>query len=313
MDRTEGLDLVVMVCHSIALFKEAEQWVIFFLFSFPFLFGISYPFWMNRIINVVYAIPIALVVYGRMEEKRGNNFYKQLLTLMGYLVGFYLIFIAISFFVSPRIFHAMSIIWREALSFYPGPLIFSTFKVLLFVLFIIAVWDILEARIRDIKELEESKVRNEIMVQSLLNMQKVNETLAVVRHDEIHHLRMISGLIDEDEKKAKEYALKLTKQLEHIPTMRFTENLLVNTILSVIASKSREKGVSFDAKARLPQDIMIDDRSEERRVGKECPRLCISRWSLHHYKQHLLLYFSFHSTPLLVIFNITYCIHHTYT
>ena len=119
-------------------------WVIFFLFSFPFLFGISYPFWMNRVINVVYAIPIALVVYGKMEEKRGNNFYKQLLTLMRYLVGFYLIFIAISFFVSPRIFHAMSIIWREALSFYPGPLIFSTFKVLLFVLFIIAVWDILE-------------------------------------------------------------------------------------------------------------------------------------------------------------------------
>ena len=30
------------------------------------------------------------------------------------------------------------------------------------------------------------------------------------------------------------------------------------------------------------QDICIDNRSEERRVGKECLRLCRSRWSPYH-------------------------------
>ena len=33
---------------------------------------------------------------------------------------------------------------------------------------------------------------------------------------------------------------------------------------------------------RLINNIMYDGRSEERRVGKECVRLCRSRWSPYH-------------------------------
>jgi hypothetical protein len=32
----------------------------------------------------------------------------------------------------------------------------------------------------------------------------------------------------------------------------------------------------------LPGTIVVDPRSEERRVGKECRRLCRSRWSPYH-------------------------------
>ena len=33
---------------------------------------------------------------------------------------------------------------------------------------------------------------------------------------------------------------------------------------------------------QAPDDQVIDERSEERRVGKECVRLCRSRWSPYH-------------------------------
>ena len=33
---------------------------------------------------------------------------------------------------------------------------------------------------------------------------------------------------------------------------------------------------------KLPLDVLVVDRSEERRVGKECPSLCRSRWSPYH-------------------------------
>src|SRR3546814_18457218 len=36
-----------------------------------------------------------------------------------------------------------------------------------------------------------------------------------------------------------------------------------------------------------PPNRAKDDRSEERRVGKECVRKCRARWSPHHYKNKL--------------------------
>ena len=33
---------------------------------------------------------------------------------------------------------------------------------------------------------------------------------------------------------------------------------------------------------KLTRDVMMNARSEERRVGKECLRLCRSRWSPYH-------------------------------
>src|SRR3546814_16476379 len=45
------------------------------------------------------------------------------------------------------------------------------------------------------------------------------------------------------------------------------------------------------AGAELGGDLLQrdgEDRSEERRVGKECVRTCRSRWSTYHYKQNTL-------------------------
>ena len=35
-------------------------------------------------------------------------------------------------------------------------------------------------------------------------------------------------------------------------------------------------------RARIRRGVSVLDRSEERRVGKECPVLCRSRWSPYH-------------------------------
>src|SRR3546814_12505413 len=37
--------------------------------------------------------------------------------------------------------------------------------------------------------------------------------------------------------------------------------------------------------ARRLQEVRLGNRSEERRVGKECVSTCRSRWSRYHYKQ----------------------------
>src|SRR3546814_1762408 len=47
-----------------------------------------------------------------------------------------------------------------------------------------------------------------------------------------------------------------------------------------IANLMLAKGAEINAKPEL--EIYADDRSEERRVGKECVSTCRSRWSPYH-------------------------------
>src|SRR3546814_11386033 len=41
----------------------------------------------------------------------------------------------------------------------------------------------------------------------------------------------------------------------------------------------------YAGRAGIDGDLAVGDRSEERRVGKECVSTCSSRWSPYHYKQ----------------------------
>src|SRR3546814_14152931 len=54
----------------------------------------------------------------------------------------------------------------------------------------------------------------------------------------------------------------------------------------MIAARARSCRRTFFKLARfLPRENLSANRSEERRVGKECVRKCRSRWSPYHKKQ----------------------------
>src|SRR3546814_18479337 len=42
-------------------------------------------------------------------------------------------------------------------------------------------------------------------------------------------------------------------------------------------------------RTRQRAQTLLDDRSEERRVGKECVSTCRSRWSPYHYKKNKMM------------------------
>src|SRR3546814_5301303 len=55
------------------------------------------------------------------------------------------------------------------------------------------------------------------------------------------------------------------------------------TIPNLMHDETRLNAMSADGRARLPHvRNVMDERSEERRVGKECVSTCRSRWSPYH-------------------------------
>src|SRR3546814_16677915 len=60
-----------------------------------------------------------------------------------------------------------------------------------------------------------------------------------------------------------------------------------STVTEVVSSADRIRH-AMDTQAQTVTSITsaVDERSEERRVGKECVSTCRSRWSPYHYKKN---------------------------
>jgi V/A-type H+-transporting ATPase subunit E len=66
---------------------------------------------------------------------------------------------------------------------------------------------------------------------------------------------------------------------QHPEALRQSE---LSQLSAAIAGDMLRAGVSFQVSDDLQSGLSIKLRSEERRVGKECRRLCRSRWSPYH-------------------------------
>ena len=60
------------------------------------------------------------------------------------------------------------------------------------------------------------------------------------------------------------------------------EARLRNAICEIGKLDAAVRGLGFDGESTRVYGVAADRRSEERRVGKECVRLCRSRWSPYH-------------------------------
>ncbi len=223
------------------------------------VFSLTVPMWFDTLAYLTLLLFAILVGFTIKIAKIGNVYFKRFLKMMGlFFVGAAAIFVLSAVF-DPSLFELYIIYWKETVAGYPLPLAFVIFTAVLLIEFLLALVDLVESRVKTAQEMEALKLRNEFTAQSLLGMERTNEVLARVRHDELHHLRMLATLSREEPLQAADYAAALTKELEAIPVMRFTENRLINAILSIQSINAANRNVQFEAKVKLPESLPLPE------------------------------------------------------
>lgn len=243
------------------LFISIPVWAVYFASVAAWsVFSLSVPMWFDKLAYLTLLLPVILIGFSMKIARMGNPYFKRMLKAMGVFALGLAGILTLSALINRSLFELFVIYWKETVAGYPFPLAFILFTALLIIEFLLAAVELLESRVRTAQEIEALKLRNELTAQSLSSMEHTNEALAMVRHDELHHLRTLSALCRENPAGAGEYAASLAKELEAIPTMRFTENRLVNSILSIQSLGATRADVCFEAKAKLPEPLPLPER-----------------------------------------------------
>ena len=99
--------------------------------------------------------------------------------------------------------------------------------------------------------------------------------------DKVHRLenirKIVSGMDEESLKEIENvYNIVIEVGTYPVSTIKTAE------AIKVVENSQRDINIAFMNELAMVFDRMGIDRSEERRVGKECLRLCRSRWSPYH-------------------------------
>lgn len=132
---------------------------------------------------------------------------------------------------------------------------------------VIASWKCINI---DFEELDEKiRVKNE---NELLNLQikaisdsaylleEKEEKIRIIRHDIRHQTQMLFSLISENENdKALEMLKKLNTQLLSIGTVKFCQNQIVNSAISIYAHKAISSHIKLEYEISLPKELPFDE------------------------------------------------------
>lgn len=243
------------------------SWGVYFsLFAATFIFYLPVPYWFDKV-ELLCFIPLGIMVAFCLRERRANPFSRRFLSLLlMFGAGYLLLFLVTAALHSP-LHQTIVIIFKEAFSLYCRPLLFWIFTTILFVLFILAVWNLLQERIHAAKQMERLQGEQAILhlqIESardqLDSLRTANEQAAVHRHDLRHHFSLLSGFAEEGNmQKIKDYLVAAQGELDDITPTRYCENQAANLILSAFAGRAKQEGVSLLVDAKLPYELAVPD------------------------------------------------------
>lgn len=132
--------------------------------------------------------------------------------------------------------------------------------VLFFVLFAVVYHQEMEKRAQAEQQMSTLKMRLHQAGQEMETLRAIKEQTAVFRHDMHHHLAVISGFLASGKPEAAAQYIGETRQkIDAIAPAQLCEHEAANLLLCAYKSKSDASGVSFHAKADLPQTLSLPD------------------------------------------------------
>jgi Signal transduction histidine kinase regulating citrate/malate metabolism len=132
--------------------------------------------------------------------------------------------------------------------FYKDTTIFITFNSETISYLIIVLVSFLNAfvSIKDINKLEVINSRNEMLKQTLSQLEELNKTLRAQRHDFMNHLQVVYGLIELEEfKDTMEYIEKVYNDIQKVSRVMRTSNPALNALLQAKVLAGEKRGINL--------------------------------------------------------------------
>lgn len=122
----------------------------------------------------------------------------------------------------------------------------------------IAAWSVMEAITRTKAEASALALKAELSVQNLQAIEKHDREVAALHHELKHHLTALLAMYRAGrQEELGAYLTGLSRQMDALPKVRFTENITVNAILQDTAARAAEGNISFHASAAIPAQLPI--------------------------------------------------------
>ncbi len=112
------------------------------------------------------------------------------------------------------------------------------------------------------EELRFREYKNQMNFDYYKSVEKNAEETRKLRHDMANILQVAGSLVEgdnRDKETSKQILSQIRKEISEIRLEKYTENSLVNAIVSNKAAVCREKGISYDFDIRIPEEIGIEE------------------------------------------------------
>ena len=217
------------------------------------------PYWVDKI-TVICIIPLIGFIVACWVERRGNQFarlFPKVFLMYSILVaGLYVT----AYCIGSEIYLHIKSLFLEAMNLYVEPLLIWVFTIFILSFFTLSIWEILHNKLQETRTIADLKLINGLHEQSLKHAEQTNSELAIMRHDELYHLRTLAVYLNEDIEKAREYLFSLSDDINKISTVHFSANKLINSILSAVNYRAKEQKVTFTALANVEETLALQDK-----------------------------------------------------
>ena len=225
------------------------------------------PMWlMTAAPNLMYLPLVALLILSYGEKKAKTPLYCLLTPCLYTLIGGILLLYIVSLPVcaampqTNTILHQIYSIIDLASIGQPHSLLTLLNTLLLFILLLLLTVEHIRSSMLQAETARLLAMKNDLALENIRQLQRSSKALAIARHDELKHMNVLARLCHEEPAKAAEYAASLATDLSAIAPLSYSENVLVNTILSAQAGKAAEKSIEFHAEAILPEILALPDK-----------------------------------------------------
>lgn len=91
-------------------------------------------------------------------------------------------------------------------------------------------------------------------------MLQAEEATNAARHEMRHHMTALAGLLQQgDAARAREYLAAMSRTLDSLPAMRYSENVLVNAVAGAYLDAAKAQGIRVECSLQIPAELPIAD------------------------------------------------------